>query len=200
MDYQINTNSQQTNEVMKKPKKPIYKKWWFWLIIVIVLFFAFLLFSPSDEEETKDNTIETIQSEEQSTQESSDVKKVEAGNLVTTDDWKISYLSCNSDFKGYSEYADIEDGKKVVEAEFKFENISDIDLVTPTFECYADGEKCEKFFSIDDYKNIDFESVASTRSLTGKIYYEVPENASEIELEAEDSSLFSSDKIIFVIK
>ena len=125
--------------------------------------------------------------------------KVEAGNVVTTDKLKISYISCNADYKKYNEYSAPEKGNKVVRAEFKFENISDSDISLSGFECYADDKKCEAFYGADDNASSTLESVSPGRTLTAVEYFEVPEGAKNIELEYEDD-LWGNEKTIFVIK
>ena len=130
----------------------------------------------------------------------SDNQKITAGHAITVDnDLKISYLKCDTNFKKYNEYSAPSKGNKVVSATFKIENVSDTDQYISTIDCYADDKKCDSFYGVEDYDDPFFNSISPGRSVEGTVYFEVPSNAKNVELEFENS-VWTSDKIVFVIK
>lgn len=130
----------------------------------------------------------------------SDNQKITAGHAITIDnELKISYLKCDTNFKKYSKYATVGKGKKVISATFKIENVSDTDQYIDTINCYADDKKCDSFYSVEDYDNPFLDSISAGRSIEGTVYFEVPSNAKDIELEFENN-VWTEDKVIFVIK
>lgn len=130
----------------------------------------------------------------------SDNQKITAGHAITVDnDLKISYLKCDTNFKKYNEYSAPSKGNKVVSATFKIENVSDTDQYISTIDCYADDKKCDSFYSVEDYDDPFFNSISPGRSVEGTVYFEVPSNSKNVELEFENS-VWTSDKIVFVIK
>lgn len=130
----------------------------------------------------------------------SDNQKITAGHAITIDnELKISYLKCDTNFKKYSKYATVGKGKKVISATFKIENVSDTDQYIDTINCYADDKKCDSFYSVEDYDDPFFDSISAGRSIEGTVYFEVPSNAKNIELEFENN-VWTNDKVVFVIK
>lgn len=130
----------------------------------------------------------------------SDNQKITAGHAITIDDeLKISYLKCDTNFKKYSKYATVGKGKKVISATFKIENVSDTDQYIDTINCYADDKKCDSFYSVEDYDDPFFDSISAGRSIEGTVYFEVPSNAKNIELEFENN-VWTEDKVVFVVK
>lgn len=130
----------------------------------------------------------------------SDNQKITAGHAITIDnELKISYLKCDTNFKKYSKYATVGKGKKVISATFKIENVSDTDQYIDTINCYADDKKCDSFYSVEDYDDPFFDSISAGRSIEGTVYFEVPSNAKDIELEFENN-VWTNDKVVFVVK
>ena len=141
----------------------------------------------SDDGKSDDNT-------------ASDNQKITAGHAITIDnELKISYLKCDTNFKKYSKYATVGKGKKVISATFKIENVSDTDQYIDTINCYADDKKCDSFYSVEDYDDPFFDSISAGRSIEGTVYFEVPSNAKDIELEFENN-VWTNDKVVFVVK
>ena len=187
---------------MEKEKVPFYKKWWFWVIIVIVI----IAIAGSGSNNT-DNVTKTSQTssdattEEKSTENQANISEntmVKVGEEITTQNLKIAFTS-SSDYTDYNQYSSPKDGNKVIRAEISFENILDSDVSLNNIECYADGEKCEGFFSADDFKAPTLESISSGKKFKSIVYYEVPENAESIILEYE-TDLWSNKKIEFIVK
>lgn len=130
----------------------------------------------------------------------SDNQKITAGHAITIDnELKISYLKCDTNFKKYSKYATVGKGKKVISATFKIENVSDTDQYIDTINCYADDKKCDSFYSVEDYDNPFLDSISAGRSIEGTVYFEVPSNAKDVELEFENN-VWTNDKVVFVVK
>lgn len=177
----------------QKKKKKSKKKL---MIIAIIALLIIVIFASSG---SSDPTVEPIDSDSTSSSQSA-TSEIKAGSSVSNDELKISYKSCNPDFKNYSKYADIKSGYKVIEATFDFENISTTDIILEGFECYADGVKCEEFYSVDDYFSPVLESVSAGRKLANcAVYYEVPKNTEIIELEYE-ADYWSGEKYIFIVE
>lgn len=184
----------------QKVKKPIYKKWWFWLIIVIVAFIVIgSAFGGDSDTQATDGNTQTV-TDSGNTENDTDIPSViEAGTSVTADGLEISYISCNADYTDYNEYVPPADGNKIIRAEFEFKNVSDTDCSLSNFDCYADGAKCEIYYGADDYASPTLETISPNRTFKAIVYFEVPENAKNIEMEME-TNFWSDDKIIFTVK
>lgn len=188
----------------QKIKKPIYKKWWFWLIIVVVVVIiagsAFSGNSENNEASTQPITQSESQSGEQSSSDDTNITSpIEAGTSVSVDGLEISYISCDPDYTDYEEYAAPADGNKIIRAEFEFKNISDADCSLAYFDCYADGAKCDEYYYTDDYASPALETISPGRTFHSVVYFEVPENSENIEMEMK-TSILAEDKIIFTVK
>lgn len=184
----------------QKVKKPIYKKWWFWLIIVIVAFIVIgSAFGGDSDTQATDGNTQTVTDSGNTENDTNIPSVIEAGTSVTADGLEISYISCNADYTDYNEYVRPADGNKIIRAEFEFKNVSDTDCSLSNFDCYADGAKCEIYYGADDYASPTLETISPNRTFKAIVYFEVPENAKNIEMEME-TSFWSDDKIIFTVK
>ena len=179
---------------MEKEKKPIYKKWWFWVLIVLGIFIIAGMGGDNNTNTVKPST-ETSETSSSTTKENT---KVNVGEEVTTNGVKIAFTSA-SDYTNYNSYSAPKTGNKIIRAEFSFENVSESDVSLSNLDCYADGEKCESYYSADDYKNPTLESLSSGKKMKAVVYYEVPMNAESIILEYE-TDFWSSNKVEFVVK
>lgn len=203
-NIQNNPNVQQAvNDALAEQKKKKKKKKLiiFAIIAVFVVLIIAVASSGSDDNSPKTEQIDGTPSSSQSSsdEDSSAPDKIKAGTAITVNDIKISYLSSNADFKKYSEYLGPQKGNKVVRAEFEFENVGSTDTSLDGFECYADGQKCEEYYGMDDYSSPTLESVSAGRTLKCVVYYEVPTSSKSVELEYEPD-FWSSDKVVFVIE
>lgn len=180
-------------------KKPIYKKWWFWLII-LVLIIAIAGGSGNSGNETKTTLSTGEENNTTNNSSSNDTKtKYNVGDIYEGKDVAIKYVSVDENFTGYSSYASIKDGYKIIRADFEFENIGTTDKLVSSydFNCYADGYDCDDFWDTED---ATFSATLSSGKKTkGSVYFEVPKDATEIVLEYEVNWLTSS-KIEFVVK
>lgn len=198
-----NTNAQ----VNPAPEKKKSKKKWIIIAVVAVLIVAAL--GSSGESDTSGTTIENLSQSASDNNTSSDAQTatsanqsnvINVGNAVSDRQLKISYKSCDTDFQDYSEYADVRDGYKIIQAVFDFENISSNDISLNSIDCYADGVKCENFYSVDDYSSPTLQTISAGRKLVNAtVYFEVPEDAKEIELEYE-ADFWNDEKYIFIVE
>lgn len=191
-----NTNAQVNPTPQKKKSK---KKW---IIIAVVIVLLVVVLGSSGEGDTSGTTIEQLgqSTSDSNTPASASNNAINVGNAVSDKQLKIYYKSCNTDFQDYSEYADVRDGYKIIQAVFDFENISSNDVSLNGIDCYADGVKCESFFSVDDYSSPTLETISAGRKLiNATVYFEVPEESKEIELEYEPD-FWDDEKYIFIVK
>ena len=189
----------------EKVKKPIYKKWWFWVIVVIIVI---AIASSGSSDNTSNTSKTTLTSGDTSTGGDNNTQNntttetktsYNVGEIYEDSNVAIKYVSLDDNFTGYSKYADVKSGYKIIKAEFEFENVGSSDFLASAydFNCYADGYDCEDFWSTDDS---GFSSTLSAgRKTKGSVYFQVPINAKEITLEYE-LNVWTSDKVTFVVK
>lgn len=210
MGYDPNVQQAVNNALADEKKKKKKKKLIILAVIVIIIIGIIGIASSGDDDKADTKPINSDTSSSQSVDEDidkdSDSKnedkipsKIKAGTAITVDDVEISYISCDADNKNYDQYSGPASGNKIVRAEFSFKNVGSTDRSLGSFECYADGQKCETYIFADDYASTALESISSGRTLKCVEYFEVPASAEEIELEY-DADFWSSDKIIFVIE
>lgn len=129
----------------------------------------------------------------------SEKKSYNVGEIYEDDYMALKYVSVDDNFKGYSKYADIKSGYKVVKAEFEFENVSTTDQLASAydFNCYADGYDCESFWSVDD--SGFSANLSAGKKTKGCVYFQVPIEATEIIIEYE-SNYWTSEHVEFIVK
>lgn len=202
MDNETNNtqNVQQavTTALDNEKKKKKKKKWIIIAVVVLALIIIVAAFgSSSDTDSSSDQNTDPVSSA-QSAKEPEE-KKIEAGNAVESNDLKITYISCDADYKKYNSYIPPKNGNKIIRAEFEFENKSSVDQLISGAECYADDAKCDAYFGADDSSFSTANTVSPGRSVKASVYYEVPKDAKDIELEIA-GNFWSNEKIIFVVK
>jgi len=103
------------------------------------------------------------------------------GDVLETSDLKITYLSC-SEYTSTNQFIQPADGNKYVQFELEFENISNSDqhISIYSFDCFADGASCEQLFLLDE--SVDA-TISAGRKTSGLVFFEVPNDATTIELE-----------------
>ena len=178
-----------------KQKKPVTKKWWFWVLIVIV---AIALISAvsgggSDDSDTPANNDSVVQSDETTTAAETTTVKTNfvPGDSAYDGKLKITYVSAE-EWNGYDQYFGPKDGNKIIRLKFDFVNEGDTDTYINSFDCYADNKATESYYSGDESLPL-LEMLSAGRTTSGYIYFEVPENAENIEVEYEVNAW--SDKI-----
>lgn len=117
------------------------------------------------------------------------------------DKWQNKYVNVSFDacgeYESDNQFIQPADGNKYVYATFTFENIGNSDTTVGywDFDCYADGYACDGMYVADDAGFT--QTLSSGRKISGSVYFEVPENATEIEFEY-SPSFWTSEKIVFV--
>lgn len=159
----------------------------------------------SEQEIEKEAVKDTdVNKEEEKTTETDDTKKEESKDkYYVGDTWQNKYVLVSFDKCGEyisdNQFIQPNDGNKYVYATFTFENVGTSDTTVSywDFDCYADGYACEGTYGADDAAFS--QTLSSGRKITGSVYYEVPENATEIEFEF-SPNFWTSEKIVFVYK
>lgn len=108
----------------------------------------------------------------------------------------VSYDACG-EYESTNQFIQPAEGNKYIYASFTFENIgsSDTTIGYWDFDCYADGYACEASYGADDAGFT--QTLSAGRKITGSVYFEVPEDAGEIEIEFSPNS-WTSEKIVFI--
>ncbi|MBO4838702.1 MAG: DUF4352 domain-containing protein [Lachnospiraceae bacterium] len=117
------------------------------------------------------------------------------GGTVETKELKITYLDCGVAVSD-NQFLQPAEGYKYIYFELEFENISSREQSVSSllFNCYADGKYCESHLMVrDDDLSA---TLSSGRKTKGSVVFEVPEDATVIELEYE-TSLISGKFIVF---
>lgn len=138
--------------------------------------------------------------EEASSSESEPVEEVQTayyvGDILQDGDMKIVYVASGV-YEESNEFMQPDEGNQYIYLRFAFENTSDnsdASISSFSFNCYADG------YAVDDYYGGD-ESLSATlsagRSTTGCVYFEVPIDAQDIEVEY-TTNFFTEEKINFI--
>ena len=126
-----------------------------------------------------------------------DVKTVyKVGDILQDGDMKIVYTA-SGEYKEDNEFLQADEGYKYIYLSFAFENTSDKDNASVSFysfSCFADGYAAEMHYAGDDDLSA---SLSPGRFTSGSVYFMVPEDASDIEIEYE-TNVFTSEKINFV--
>lgn len=128
------------------------------------------------------------------------------GQTYEDGDLDISFVSVET-YTGYNEFAEPAEGNKVIRAYFEITNGGNYEIGVGSwdFECYADNETVEEYYCLED--NADelesYVNLSKGRSVKGYIYYEVPKDAKDIEIEYKpvDTGLFDDDDpIVFKVQ
>lgn len=153
----------------------------------------------SKNDSVKKNSQENTSSQETKSDNESADNVFNVGDVAETENLKITYIS-SGEYTSDNQFMQPKDGFKYWEFEFKLENTSDSDQTISTmvnWECYADNSKCDQEW-IGDNSGLDG-TISPGRETQGTIYFQVPENATDIELEYNINYL-NENKIIFVGK
>ena len=172
------------------------------LFILSTTLFGSLISAFNDEKEPIASTVEQNRSTENreydtETEETPISNEFYVGDVLETDELRISYLSAEEYTSGIG-FMQPKDGNVYYRMEFEFENISDSDQFVSSynFECYADGYSVDRSFAGDDDLN---STISPGKKAKGGVYFEVPSDAESIVLEYE-TNVWTEDKIEFVVK
>ena len=183
-----------------KNKKPLYKRVWFWILIVLILIAAVSCGSGSNSNETKKIGEVSSKGNSQNTEKNQDETAVQTvyhvGDILHDGNMDIVYVA-SGDYVSENPYVKPTEGKKYIFMKFAFCNTSDksdSSVSSLSFACFADGYAADSYYGGED----DISATLSAgRSTMGNVYFEVPEDAQEIEVEYE-TNFFASKKITFV--
>lgn len=115
---------------------------------------------------------------------------------------KITINDSDLDFTDYEDeygWHAPDEGKKYVKASFTFENVgkSDSYVSIYDFDCYADGTLCDQTYNFGgDFINAN---ISSGRNVSFEVYFVVPTNSKEVELEY-SASFWTSEKVIIKLQ
>ena len=167
------------------------------ICIAVIVFAVYVYNNISDDVSNSLFNLQDIQENIESEIKQEDIT-CNVGESATLGDVKVTLKSVEKDFKDYYSFASVEDGCKVLKANFEFENVGDYTeyVSSSDFECYADKFSCDKFSSVED--GYFSESMDVGKKAAGSIYFEVPSDAKDIEIEFDDNA-YSDGKIIFNI-
>lgn len=167
------------------------------ILIIIVYVIVMVLILGGDN-----GLIEQIRRETESLTndtEITEIKKCAVGETFNNDKIAITFITADSNFKGYNEYANIKEGYKIIRAEFEFENVGATNqyISSYDFECYADGYDCDSFWSVEDSSFST--TLSSGKKAKGVVYFEVPENSTNITLEY-DVDTWKEERVEFIVQ
>ena len=165
------------------------------IVCILIIVLAVYVFNTASDSIL--NGFNTFSNEITSEIEQEDIT-CKVGESATINDIKVTLKSVDNDFDDYDDYASIEDGYKVIKADFEFENLKDYTtyVYDSDFRCYADQFLCDDFIYVED--SYFSGAIDSGRKAAASVYYEVPEDADTIEIEFQPSTWYTS-KVIFTI-
>lgn len=217
---EIASNAKTCPQCGGKNKKPFYKKWWFWLIVVIVVVVIAGSSGGNSEHDAETKKIGEVGQSDETTTSAEESENTEVSDTMGAEDAKdseeevqtvyhvgdilhdgnmdIVYVA-SGDYTEDNEFMQPQDGMKYIFLRFAFINTSetsDASISSYSFECYADGYACDSYYGGED----DLSGTLSAgRSTSGIVYFEIPQDAQEIEVEYE-TNLFTEEKITFVFE
>lgn len=118
------------------------------------------------------------------------------GETFTNDGLNITYVS-SSNWESDNQFITPAEGNKFIRLFFHVDNQSGSDQLVSafSFNCYADGYECSQTYNDDDLSA----SLSNGRSSDGAVYFEVPVDAKEVEIEY-DYDVFSNQKVKFIFE
>ncbi len=122
------------------------------------------------------------------------------GEVYESDKVSIMYLE-TGDYTEENQFLQPDGGNKYIYIDLSIQNVGEDDLIigNASFNCYADDIACSQSVLSTDGSMDAISTLSSGKYLQGKIYYEVPENASNIIVEYKPDIL-KNERINFVIK
>lgn len=168
------------------------------LVLVVFMFFMFAVGSGSSDSSAK--KVGTVDGDNSNNQKQEQEEKVElkdiyaVGDILSAKGMKV-ILTKTGEYKSTNQFSQPQSGNKFIFFEFYAENESqsDVSIGIFDFECYADGYAVEQYYGGEDSLSA---SLSKGRYTTGKVYFEVPKDSKEIELEYETNWL-SDTKVKF---
>ena len=137
----------------------------------------------------------TQTAEAESWPEAAEDVKYRVGDALQTHGLKIVYTGSGEHLSD-NQFIQPDEGNKFIFISLYFENSFDSDKSVTAFDfhCYADGYDVEQHYAGDDQLSA---TLSPGRKTMGNLYFEVPAEAKEIEIEYEPG-LFSNERITFL--
>lgn len=177
-----------------------------WIVVAVVVIVLIAAVSGGGDDKDKnpqkvaENTTTTANNTDGAETQTEEVSNVfHVGDVVETQNFKITFVSAGV-YERDDEFLQPKDGYEYWQFELKFENISETDQTVSSmmdWECYADNAKADQTWIGDD-SGLDA-TLSAGRETQGTIYFEVPKDASSVELEY-DINFWQNDKVVFVGK
>ncbi len=192
------------------------------LLAVTGLFLAFALGSGSGGSNSQPQVVGTVSTEdneiseseilenEVSIEESTDKAETEkeentvdeskkefyVGDVLSANGLEITYVKSGY-YTSDNDFTQPAEGKKVISLDFYCENTgsSDQNISSFDFSCFADGYDCQAYYGADSISA----TLSSGRTVSGSIFFEVPEDATAIEVEYEVNWI-SSERVKFIFE
>ena len=119
------------------------------------------------------------------------------GDIVEAKNLRITYVS-SDEYESENMFIQPKDGYHFVTCKFEFENIgsSDETVTAFSFDCYADGASCDQTLAGDDALSA---TLSAGRKTSGSVIFEVPDNASVVEVEYL-TNYWTSNRIVFAVE
>lgn len=143
---------------------------------------------PSQETQKESDQGKTVEEKNQT--------EFHVGDILQSGDLKIVYVACG-EYKEQNQFMQPTDGQKYIFLKFSVENTSkssDAGISFYSFGCYADGYAAEGYYGGDNPLSA---TLSAGRTTSGCVYFSVPVDAKEIEVEY-DANIFSDKKIKFI--
>lgn len=195
-----------------KNAKPIFLRWWFIALVGIILIGAIGGGSSGSKSGGTQQTqqIGTVgqasaaaapqsepkASEPKASEPTPEPKTVyHVGDILQDGNSQIVYVS-SGDYTSDNQFMQPKEGNKYIFLKFAFINAgkADTSISSYSFEAYADGYHVDMFYGGDDDLSA---TLSAGRATTGLIYFEVPADAQEIEVEY-TPNVFLDRKIKFI--
>lgn len=179
------------------------------IILCVSVFSVFAIGSGSADAGTTDGNTSsaaivdensTLEVEESEEKESvvEEIAKTEyyVGDTLSVDGLEITYIG-SSNYVSDNEFVQPADGNKYIRLAFHVDNKSGSDRMVSVYEfvCYADGYECQATYQDDDLSA----TLSDGRSTDGAVYFEIPTDAQEVEVEYEIDWI-SSEKVKFIFE
>ena len=184
----------------EKVKKPFYKKWWFILIVVIVVLGVVAGANGSDDKPKKADTTQSedkADNKEEKKEESNAPQIFNIGDVIESDDFKITVNGVRTATVDSTGYYKPKDGNEFFLVNVTLENISDEEKNVSSVMMFKvvdqNGTSYDMSIFPDAQGSLDG-TVAPTRKMTGEYCVEVPQGTTGLELEFED--IFSKQVIV----
>ena len=172
------------------------------ILLTAGVFMTFAMGSGSSSSNQTSSLVGTVEEGEtgsgssgSTTDTTENKSEVHVGESCMDGKMKITFIK-SGDYNEDNEFSQPAEGNKYVFIELYIENTgdSDVSISSFSFDCFADGYAVEQHYS-DSFSA----TLSAGRNTMGKIIFEVPKEATEIEFEY-NTNVFTSDRIKFIFE